>query len=495
MMEPMDRRRLGFVVIGAALLAPIALMGVVALAYSWCVSRGLPADLMQSCNETGRSVYLFSAVSAIRFPVLVSLAVGLSLLASARRQQGREAGLAGGPHSAAGLSLMAALLGVGVGLPGIVSSARTGSVGGSLDFLWNVIRKFWQGTSPYRYEEGCFGTGLEIECLGYLHSYVLLFAPFAWLPAQEAVRLWALVNLVLVPLAAVGLTFAFRLKPFGAFLLGGVTASAGSTSVVLKNGQTSLAVLLLVVCAPLLLRNEKLAGAVAALGMFKVSLFLPFIGVLAAAKRQVLVASIVASGLYGLFAVIWLRVSPIETLFGPLRISSALSGSGYASRSGGDVHRLLFDLGVEPTTLISALLGGVSVVIPWLVYRRSHDLNASIAAASLSALILFPHYPYDYVFALPALAFALSRGPSLASGLLVASSSGLALSPRFVLRSVERFTGADLESARGLFVWPMESVAAIWLLSINIVSLLLVLMLANHQVSARVKRRDSTLAP
>lgn len=485
-----DRRRLGFVVVGTALLGPFVLMGVVAFAYSWCLARGLPADLMQSCKATGRSVYLVSAVASIRRPVLVLLAVGLSLLASTRRQE--DDGPTRARQPARNATLMAALLGVGVGLPQIVGAARDGSVNGGLDFLWNVIRKFWQGTSPYRYEEGCFGAGLEIECLGYLHSYVLLFAPFAWLPAQEAVQLWALANLVLVPMTAVVLALGFRLGPLGAFILGAFTALAPSTANVLSNGQTSLAVLLLVVGAPLLLRNEKLAGVVAALGMFKVSLFLPFVGVFVAAKRQLLVASLVASSLYGLFGVIWLRVSPLETIFGPLRIASELSGRGYASRSGGDVHRLLFDLGVEPTTLISALLGGVSVLIPWLVFRKSHNLGASVAAASLAALIFFPHFPYDYVFALPVLAFALSSGLSISSGLLAASSGVLALSPRFFLRRLERFTGADF-GAKRIFAFPMESVAANWYLAFNLASLLLVVLVATRQASVHVERTDPTL--
>lgn len=358
-----------------------------------------------------------------------------------------------------------------------------------VDFLWLATRRFWARETIYDLQNCSGGDGFpatSAECTAYLHPYPFLTGPFATLPFEAAASAFLWVNLLAVPVLLLLLARANRLPllhTFGLAAVFGISLGAYNT---LVNGQAGVLTVLLLVALPLMSRpapgwRPSIVGLVAGIGAFKLSLSAPFIALYLVAQRRIATGLVLTLATTAGFSMFWSRAPWWETLLGPLSVSAAL-GEYTRTRSSGDLHRILADLGVGTSVALTGGLTIAAVVTVWVVWFVTRDIHASAAGAAVVALLAFPHFPYDYLIIVVTLAYALGRLDRRTGVILAAVSALLLASPQYAFRAIQAvLPSGGVQSltsslAQG-FAWPMSVAASRVTFALLVVALVLVLRL------------------
>jgi hypothetical protein len=182
----------------------------------------------------------------------------------------------------------------------------------------------------------------------------------------------------------------------------------------------------------------------------------PFVVVYLLARPRVGIGITVTSVAAAGFSAAWLPTPWLETLLGPLRVATAL-GAWSRVRSSGDLHRVLSDLDVSESLALTVGLTITGLLLVLAFWFGSRDPGTSMAAASVISLVFFPHFPYDYLILVVALAYGLSRSDKLIGMVLSALSGVVLVSPQYLLKALGYLLGND--TIHGLaegFAWPMS---------------------------------------
>lgn len=360
--------------------------------------------------------------------------------------------------------LSAVLVGLIPVAPRLIGARRDA---GSIDFLWLASRNFWTQISPYSMgSPDCLGDGFpatSTTCLGYLHTYPILVGPFVRFPFETAAMLFFWTNLFFLPIIVLALSRAFELSWIHTAILATIFGASLGTYNTLVNGQAGLLTLLLLIAIPLIVHDSRrgfLVGIVAGFGAFKLSLSAPFVALYLLARPRLGAGVVVTSALAAVFSALWLPGPWIKTFLAPIEVASRV-GAWTRARSSGDLPRILSDLNVADSLMLTTGLTIFAITLIAGLWWRSKDFFVSMAGASIVSLLFFPHFPYDYLVLVLTFAFSLSRLTENLGRALATLSGILLVSPQYLLQATGSLpTLGSAQAGAAALAWPMSTTAS-----------------------------------
>jgi len=292
----------------------------------------------------------------------------------------------------------------------------------SQDFQWSPSVLFIEGTNPYAYYLSGNADGRIIlsQEPNYAHGLYVLFAPLAALDWSQAKIVWALFNLVASLFIAVWIGRRAGLE--GVLLAALVLAFLCSTPFRnnLGNGQHA-AFVLLAACAVLLgnsLRGSFLTG----FAYLKHSFAPPLAAYLffKNGPKHLLLSLVPGIVGYAIFLA-YVGGDPLVVLVQPLKVNAGtfLVGDGdwmslttlLYPRKEGLVYALIY----YATPLL------LSTVIAFFAAKRVADPFLAFSIVCVAALVCFRHLRYDFIFLLPAFAYAVKKAEQLPAKIALAA--------------------------------------------------------------------------
>jgi hypothetical protein len=312
------------------------------------------------------------------------------------------------------LLLFAAIVSVG---QGVRNAQRF-----SQDFQWSPTVLFVEGTNPYVDFLSGNPNGRIIlnQEPNYAHGLYVALAPLAALDWSQAKIVWALFNLVASLLIAVWIGRRAGLE--GMMLAVLVLAFLCSTPFRnnLSNGQH--AVLVLLAACALLLANSLRGALLTGFAYLKYSFAPPLAAFLffKNGPKHLLLSLVPGIVGYAIFLA-YVGGDPLAVLVQPLKVNATTLLVGE-----GDWMSLTTLLYPHKQGVLYALIFygaplALSTVIAFFAAKRVADPLLAFSIVCVTALLCFRHLRYDFVFLLPALAYALKRAEQFPARIALAA--------------------------------------------------------------------------